>query len=82
MSRECSASSHTKMLVLAQRKSTSTTSYFRSRVELTLNTLPSGAVGQGHILGLLGSLEVSRVFGWGVEALVGQLLHVRNERFV
>jgi hypothetical protein len=36
---------HAKMLVLARRKSTSTTSYFGSRVELTLNTLPSGAVG-------------------------------------
>jgi hypothetical protein len=47
MSRECSATSlgmpgiseglHTKMSALARRKSTSTTSYFESRVELSLN---------------------------------------------
>jgi hypothetical protein len=36
---------HAKMLALTRRKSTSTTSYFGSRVELTLNTLPSGAAG-------------------------------------
>jgi hypothetical protein len=34
-----------KMPALPQRKSTSTTSYFESRVELTLNVLPSGATG-------------------------------------
>jgi hypothetical protein len=55
MSRECSATSlempgmfeglHAKMSVLAQRKSTSITSYFGSTVELTLNVLPSGAAG-------------------------------------
>jgi hypothetical protein len=36
---------HAKMSALARRKSTSTTSYFGSRVELTLNALPSGAAG-------------------------------------
>jgi hypothetical protein len=36
---------HTKMSALAWRKSTSTTSYFGSRVELALNVLPSGAAG-------------------------------------
>jgi hypothetical protein len=55
MSRECLATSlgmpgiseglHAKMSALARRKSTSTTSYFGSRVELTLNALPSGAEG-------------------------------------
>jgi hypothetical protein len=33
------------MSALERRKSTSTTSYFESRVELTLNTLSSGAAG-------------------------------------
>jgi hypothetical protein len=36
---------HAKMSALARRKSTSTTSYFGSRVELTLNALPLGAAG-------------------------------------
>jgi hypothetical protein len=55
MSRECSTTSlgmpgmseglRTKMSALARRKLTSTTSYFGSSVELTLNALPSGAAG-------------------------------------
>ena len=55
ISRECSATSlgmpgmskglHAKMSALARRKSTSTTSYLSSRVELTLNILPSLAEG-------------------------------------
>jgi hypothetical protein len=36
---------HANMSALAQRKSTSSTSYFGSRVELTLNALPWGATG-------------------------------------
>jgi hypothetical protein len=36
---------HAKMSTLARRKLTSTNSYFGSRVELTLNALPSGAAG-------------------------------------
>jgi hypothetical protein len=53
MSRECLAASlrmprmskglDAKMFALARRKSMSTTSYSGSRVELTLNTIPSGA---------------------------------------
>jgi hypothetical protein len=36
---------HAKMSALARRKSTSTSSYFGLRVELTLNALPSRVVG-------------------------------------
>jgi hypothetical protein len=93
MSRECSATSlgmpgiseglHAKMSVLVWRKSTSTTSYFGLRVELTLNTLSSGGNRvEGHLFGLLGSLEAASVFGGGVEVLVDQLLQVRHERFI
>jgi hypothetical protein len=74
---------HAKMSALARRKSTSTASYFGLRVELTLNALPSG-VGrvEGHLLGLLSSLEVAGVLGGGVEVLVDHLLQVGYERFV
>jgi hypothetical protein len=93
MSRECSATSlgmpdmskglHAKMSVLVRRKSTSTTSYFGSWVELTLNTLPSGGSGvEGHVLGLLGSLEAACMLGRGVGALADQLLHVCDKQFV
>jgi hypothetical protein len=93
MSRECSATSlgmpgmfeglHAKMSALARRKSTSTTSYFRLRVELTLNALPLGAAGsRGHLLGLLNSFEAAGVLGGGVEVLVDHLLQVGYERFV
>jgi hypothetical protein len=71
---------HAKMLALARRKSMSTTSYFGSRVELTLNALPSGCRVEGHLLGLLGSFEATRVLGRGVEVLVDQLLPVSDER--
>jgi hypothetical protein len=89
---ECSATSlgmpgiteglHAKVSALARRRSMSTTSYFRSRVELTLNALPSGAAGSGHLLGLLGSLEDAGMLGGGVEVLVEQLLHSCHERFI
>jgi hypothetical protein len=93
MSRECSATSlgmpgiseglHVKMSALEQRKSTSTTSYFGSRVELTLNALPSrGSRVEGHLLGLLSSLKAVCVFGGEVEVLVDQLLQARHERFI
>jgi hypothetical protein len=62
---------HAKMSALARRKSMSTTSYFGPRVELTLNTLPSGGSRvEGHLFGLLGSLEAAGVLGGGVEVLV------------
>jgi hypothetical protein len=73
---------HAKMSALAQRKSTSTTSYFGSRVELTLNALPSGHRVEGNLFGLLSSLEAAGVLGGGVEVLVEQLLQVRHERFI
>jgi hypothetical protein len=74
---------HAKMSALARRKSMSTTSYFGSRVELTLNALPSGGSRvDGHLLGLLGSLEAADMLGGGVEVLVDQLLHARHERFI
>jgi hypothetical protein len=74
---------HAKMSALAWRKSTSTTSYFGSRVELTLNVLPSGASRvEGHPFGLLSSLKAAGVLGDGVEVLVDQLLQIRHERFI
>jgi hypothetical protein len=66
------------MSALAQRKSMSTTSYFGSRVEVTLNR---GSHVKGYLFGLLGSLEATRMLG-EVGALIGQLLHVRDERLV
>jgi hypothetical protein len=36
----------------------------------------------GHLLCFLGGLEIARVLGGGVRALVGQLLQVRDKRFV
>jgi hypothetical protein len=93
MSRECLVTSlgmpgiferlHAKMSALAWRKSTSTTSYFGSRVELTLNALPSAAaVSRGTSFGLFGSLEAARVLGKGVKVLVDQLLQGHDERLV
>jgi hypothetical protein len=62
---------HANMSALAQRKSTSSTSYFGSRVELTLNALPWGGNRvEGQLLGLLGSLEAAIMLGGGVEVLV------------
>jgi hypothetical protein len=37
---------------------------------------------EGHLRGLLGSLEATSVLGGGVEVLVDQLLQVRDERFI
>jgi hypothetical protein len=93
MSRECSATSlgmpgiskglRAKMSALARRKSTSTTSYFGSKVELDPQRLaPEGSRVEGHLFGLLSSLEATGVFGGGVEVLVDQLLQVRHERFI
>jgi hypothetical protein len=71
------------MSALARRKSTSTTSYFGSRVELTLNALPPGGNRvEGHLFGLLSSLEVASVLGGRVKILVDQLLQIRHERFI
>jgi hypothetical protein len=75
---------HAKMSALAWRKSTSTTYYFESRVELTLSALPSGGGPsrvEGRLFGLLSSLEAAGVLGGGVEVLVDQLLQIRHERF-
>jgi hypothetical protein len=55
---------HAKMSPLAWRKSTSTTSYFESMVELALNALPSGGSRvEGYLLGLLGSLKAVGMLG-------------------
>jgi hypothetical protein len=89
MSRECSVTSlrmpdifeghHVKMSALARRKSTSTTSYFGSRVELTRNTLPSRAVAsRGTSLVCSAALKLLACLVGGVEALVGHFLHIRN----
>jgi hypothetical protein len=37
---------------------------------------------EGHLLGLLGSLEAAGVLGGGVEVFVDQLLQIRYERFI
>jgi hypothetical protein len=65
---------HAKMSVLARRKSTSTTSYFGSRVELTLNSLPSGVArsrGTSFVCSAASKL-----------ALTGQLLQVHNKHLI
>jgi hypothetical protein len=93
MSRECSATSlgmpgiseglHAKMSALARRKSMSTSSYFGSRVELTLNALAlGGSRVEGHFLGLFRGLEVAGVLGGGVEVLVDHLLQGGHQRFI
>jgi hypothetical protein len=69
---------YAKMSALAWRKSTSTTSYFGSRVELTLG----GSRVEGHPFGLLSSLEATGVLGGGVEVLIDQLLQIHHERFI
>jgi hypothetical protein len=54
-----------------------------SRVELTLNTLPSGAEGsRGDPLGLLRGLEGAGVLGGGVEVFVDHLLQRVHQRFI
>jgi hypothetical protein len=74
---------HAKMSALARRKSTSTTYYFGSRVELTLNALSLGGSGvEGYLLRLLGGLEASHVLGRGAGALVGQHLHICDKRLI
>jgi hypothetical protein len=65
---------HAKMSVLAWRKSTSTTSYFGSRVELILNGLPSGVArsrGTSFVCSAASKL-----------ALTGQLLQVHNKHLI
>jgi hypothetical protein len=93
MSRECSATSlgmpgiseglHAKMSAFARRKSTSTTSYFESRVELTFPRLAlGGSRVEGHFFGLLGSLEAAGMLGGRVEVFVDHLLQIGYERFI
>jgi hypothetical protein len=65
---------HAKMSVLVWRKSTSTTSYFGSRVELILNGLPSGVArsrGTSFVCSAASKL-----------ALTGQLLQVHNKHLI
>jgi hypothetical protein len=37
---------------------------------------------EGHLLGLLGSLEATDMLGGGIDVLVHQLLHARHECFI
>jgi hypothetical protein len=41
-----------------------------------------GGRDEGHLFGLLSSLEAANVLGGGVEVLVDQLLQILHERFI